>query len=75
MLYGKTLLDNRWPVTAVLSDEHVTKQRYRYLDMLSDKWMVLEELVNILEPLEVVTAFLAKSRILPFLLCIQLHRS
>ena len=58
----KTLLANRWPVTAVLSDERVTKRQYRYLDMSSEKWMVLEELVKVLEPLEVATVFLSKEQ-------------
>ena len=53
----RSLLDNRWPVTAVLSDEAVTQRKYRYLDLSSETWMVLEE---VLEPLEVATVFLSK---------------
>ena len=45
-----------------MSDEHVTKRQYRYLDMSSEKWMVLEELVKVLEPLEVATVFLSKEQ-------------
>ena len=58
----QTLLANRWPITAVLSDERVTKRRYRYLDMSSEKWAALEELVKVLEPLEVATVFLSKEQ-------------
>ena len=54
----RSLLENRWPVTAVLSDEAVTQRKYRYLDLSSENWIVLEELV--LEPLEVATVFLSK---------------
>ena len=51
----RSLLENRWPVTAVLSDEAVTQQKYRYLDLSSENWILLEELVKVLEPLEVAT--------------------
>jgi len=56
----RSLLENRWPVTAVLSDEAVTQRKYRYLDLSSENWIVLEELVKVLEPLEVATVFLSK---------------
>ena len=56
----RSLLDNRWPVTAVLSDEAVTLRTHRYLDFSSVNWIVLEELVKVLEPLEVATVFLSK---------------
>ena len=59
---AKTLLENRWPVVAVLSDERVTKRQYRYLDMSSEKWASLEELVKVLEPLEVASVFLSKEQ-------------
>jgi len=56
----RSLFENRWPVTAVLSDEAVTQQKYRYLDLSSENWIVLEELVKVLEPLEVAIVFLSK---------------
>ena len=56
----KTLLQCRWPVAAVLSDETVTKRQYRYLDLSSENWLVLEELVKVLEPFEVATVVLSK---------------
>lgn len=49
-----------WPITAVLSDESVTKRQYRYLDLSSDNWLTLEDLSKVLEPLEVATVFLSK---------------
>ena len=55
----KSLLENRWPVTAVLSDETVTKRQHRYLDLSSENWLILEELSKVLEPLEVATVFLS----------------
>ena len=56
----QSLLVNRWPLTAVLSDETVTKRQYRYLDLSSDNWMILEDLVKPLQPLEVATVFLSE---------------
>ena len=57
-----SLLDNRWPVTAVISDDKVTKKQYRYLDLSSENWMLLEELIMVLEPLEIATVFLSKEQ-------------
>ena len=56
----KSLLNGRWPITAVLSDESVMKRQYRYLDLSSDNWLTLEDLSKVLEPLEVATVFLSK---------------
>lgn len=56
----KSLLNSRWPITAVLSDESVTKQQYCYLDLSSDNWLTLEDLSKVLEPLEVATVFLSR---------------
>ena len=39
------LLEMRWPVVAVLSDESVTKRSDRYFDMRSDQWGLLEKVV------------------------------
>ena len=56
----QSLLVNRWPLTAVLSDETITKWQYRYLDLSSDNWMILEDLVKPLQSLEVATMFLSE---------------
>ena len=50
------LLEMRWPVVAVLSDESVTKRSDRHLDMRSDQWGLLEEVVKVL-PLGTATVF------------------
>ena len=55
----QTLLENRWPVTAVLADETFTKRQHRYLELSSDNWMILEELVKSLHPLEIATTFMS----------------
>ena len=56
----KTLLQCRWPVSAVHSNETVTKKQYCYLDLSSENWLVLEKLVKVLEPFEIVIVVLSK---------------
>ncbi|XP_065816547.1 E3 SUMO-protein ligase ZBED1-like [Labrus bergylta] len=38
------LLEQRWPLTATLSDPTVTQSGKQYLDMKPDQWVLLEEL-------------------------------
>jgi len=49
----QTLLHNRWPLTAVLADESVTKQQFWYVELSSENWLILEDLSKVLEQLEV----------------------
>ena len=53
------LLEARWPVVAVLSDESVTKRSDRFLDLRSEQWDPLQELSKVLEPIEIATVFLS----------------
>jgi len=53
------LLEMRWPITAVLSDEEVTQRSDRYLDLRSEQWELLGYLVKHLEPCEIATVFLS----------------
>ena len=53
------LLRLRWPVSAVLSDDRVTKRCDRSLDLTSGQWALAEELVSVLRPFEVATTFLS----------------
>ena len=53
------LLESRWPVVAFLSDESVTKRSDRFLDLRSEQWDLLQELANVLEPIEIATVFLS----------------
>ena len=53
----KRLVETRWPVSAVLSCEQVTKRKDRYLYLKSDQWTLAEELAKILEPFETATTF------------------
>ena len=56
----KTVIANRWPISAVLGDEQVTKREDRNLDLKSDQWDLLKELVEPLELVEVATIFLSE---------------
>ena len=49
------LLEMRWPVTAVLSDDSVTKRSDWYLDLTTEQWTLAEELIKILQPFDVAT--------------------
>lgn len=49
------LIEQRWPVVAVLSDESVTKRSNRHLDLSNEQWTPAEELIRILKLFEVAT--------------------
>ena len=53
----KRSLKLRWPVIAVLSDESVTKRSDRYLDLKTEQWKLVEDLVPVLEQFSVATTF------------------
>ena len=53
------LLEMRWPITAVLSDEEVTQKSDRYLDFRSEQWELLGYLVKHLKLCEIATVFLS----------------
>ena len=53
------LIEQRWPVTAVLSDNTITKSSDRYLELKSEQWDLLEALKLVLHPLQVATTYLS----------------
>uniref|UniRef100_A0A8C5NCM1 BED-type domain-containing protein n=1 Tax=Gouania willdenowi TaxID=441366 RepID=A0A8C5NCM1_GOUWI len=53
------LLEQRWPVTAALSDPAVTPRGKHYLDLKPEQWDVIQELNQALEPFEGATVFLS----------------
>ncbi|XP_049331875.1 E3 SUMO-protein ligase ZBED1-like [Astyanax mexicanus] len=53
------LLEQRWPVTATLSDPEVTPRGKHYLDLKAEQWTLLEELEQVLKPFEQATVFLS----------------
>ncbi|ROI69368.1 hypothetical protein DPX16_14308 [Anabarilius grahami] len=55
----RRLLEQRWPVTATLSDPDVTPRGKRFLDLKHDQWSLLEEVEQVLRPFECATVFLS----------------
>ena len=53
------LLEQRWPVTATLSDPEVTKRAKHFLDLKAEQWSLLEELEQALKPFECATVYLS----------------
>lgn len=53
------LLEQRWPVTATLSDPEVKPRGKPYFDLKPEQWVLLEELVQGLGPFECATVFLS----------------
>lgn len=53
------LLEQRWPVTATLSDPEITAKGKKYLDLKAEQWVLLEELVEGLRPFECATVYLS----------------
>ena len=51
------LIEQRWPITAVLSDHTVTKASDRYLELKSNQWELLAALIEVLHPLQVATTY------------------
>ena len=52
------LLEMRWPISAVLSDDSVPNRSDSYLDLKSEQWAIAEELVTVLRPLQIATTFI-----------------
>ena len=52
------LLEQRWPLTATLSDPDL-KGKKNYLDLKAEQWVLLEELVVGLRPFETATKYLS----------------
>ena len=49
------LLEERWPVSTMLSDPAVTQRGKHYFDLKPDQWNLIEELSQVLEPFETAT--------------------
>ncbi|XP_053268172.1 tRNA (cytosine(38)-C(5))-methyltransferase isoform X1 [Pleuronectes platessa] len=56
------LIEQRWPVTATLSDISVTQKGKRYLDLKPEQWILLEELLKALKPFECATVFMTAEK-------------
>ena len=51
------LINLRWPITAVFSDDSVTKRSNQYLDLKTGQWNISTELVKVCEPSDIATTF------------------
>ena len=58
ILWGR-LLEQRWPITAALSDPEVTPKSKQYFDLKPDQWSLLDELTQGLQPFQCATEFLS----------------
>lgn len=54
------LVEQRWPVTAVLSDPSITKKGNRTLDLTGDQWKLAQETSELLGPLVTFTELLSQ---------------
>ncbi|KAJ4934524.1 hypothetical protein JOQ06_007317 [Pogonophryne albipinna] len=54
------LVEQRWPVTAVLSDPSITKKADRTLDLTADQWKLAQETAEVLGPLITLTELLSQ---------------
>lgn len=53
------LLEQRWPVTATLSDPEVTPRGKHYFNLKPEQWVLLEELEKGLQPFECAPVYLS----------------
>ena len=49
------IVETRWPISAVLSDEKVTKRSDRYLDLKNEQWELAKRLLGPLQQIETTT--------------------
>lgn len=54
------LVEQRWPVTAVLSDPSITKKGDCTLDLTADQWKLAQETAEVLGPLITLTELLSQ---------------
>lgn len=54
------LLEQRWPVTAVLSDPNTTQRSDRDLDLTAVQWRIAEDIVSVLKPMVTLTELLSQ---------------
>ena len=53
-------------------DEEVTKRQYQYLELSSEKWLILEDLVKVFEPSKLPPHSSAVTQMCHCLRCYQL---
>ena len=70
------IVETRWPISAVLSDERVTKRSDRFLDLRNEQWELAKRLLGPLQQIETATTYFSEeekvsiSTVLPILFAI-----
>ena len=54
------ILEIRWPISAVLGDESITKKADRALDLRSEQWTLAEDLLPSLQKIEIATVYFSE---------------
>lgn len=54
------ILKVRWPISAVLGDESITKKSDRYLDFKSEQWTLAADLLPSLQKIEIATVYFSE---------------
>jgi len=54
------LCEQRWPISAVLSDPNITRRADRSLDLTTEQWAIAEDTATILQPFVTLTEMLSK---------------
>lgn len=54
------LIEQRWSLTATLSDPEVTQRAKHFLDLKPEQWSLLEELEQALKPFDCATVYLSR---------------
>ena len=53
-------VETRWPISAVLSDEKVTKRSDRYLDLKNEQWELAKLLLGPLQQIDTATVYFSE---------------
>lgn len=56
----KRILEVRWPISAVLDKESITKKADRALDLRSEQWTLTEDLLPCLQKIEIATVYFSE---------------
>ena len=54
------ILEVRWPISAVLGNESITKKTDRYLDFKSEQWTLAADLLPSLQKIEIATVYFSE---------------
>ena len=61
-LMYERLMEQRWTIYAVIHDDNVTASTQKHLDLRTEQWDLLSQLVTVLKPLQVATTALSEDQ-------------